>query len=1305
MSSFADNSARRGKAIDWLDGTHGSALGISSAADSVAQEVKKPASSWLARDADGDRNGVGLNGYEGLGQRPLLTSTAHDVGSTVPAPAAVTAAPAAAAAAPAVTAARAPAIASSTTKSTEEIWEERILQLLQGEIHGLHLSCVSWRWEEAFPGDPIDKYRPCKKMKDAVQKYVRGAVVWNETIFVVEELRQSADVLLGSQAAIKDALLRVDKFKAKTKGEKQLIREEFENAGWASWTARYQKLAESCSEDLQYRCLLECVMPASQSLDGIWSYTQEQKNYSFAIQPVGDKQLVFVEEINATPVESALQPVVDEADGCWFEASFGQADKIWFRLVDRSTLAVKCMGHHSSRGTSFNHFNAYRKLCTSYIGYGRGPIMAATIAMKAGLVQVPKAQPCSVPDQPTTSASRRSAKSSDHGVAPTTKSKGGVFSEAERLREELLQRVSATRQLYREGASEQALADSHREWQEALHVFLRRVERLLVGDGDSGADGGPASGAVPLSNPAWTNHEVLHTAWQYALALPRSGPVVQEASSSTLVRGPEAGAPWQVAIGRLAAALARASMMLGGTAAPARPADASQEAALESSAGTLHHAMPRKLWEDLIGRSVRSLRLDAPSWWADPTLLGLDVAEKAIDLLSIPTAPRSQHYVCHFLQLLFFERAAEVRERFCEARRSAEGRAAGAAVFQGAFVRPSMQHRPDLDVRLMPGAPRMSGTGLLRKGDLVWLQPLQPGLRRGEGTIAELRAEFDRAEVAKDGACGPPLKLKLWSLTLPCHELAKLLSAVEFTVQPLDLSSVTHDRQVEAVRAAGDGASSFHPVLRRMVIESWSPGSLEHLTEVPRCLASEPAELPKGAGAATTAPGAVDIDVSGAQLRAVDWASSRRCTIVRGPPGTGKTHTSCAIVGRWVGAGCRVLVVTQSNTAAENILDRLTHFGLCAVRLGLGMSAQDLYGQEYFRSLLDPRDRTMLEEAINPQERGEGSPRLPSWHLQSMLYKVAKQAPVVVMTCISSGNTSLLKDISFHRVLLDEAAQATEPTALVPLLTGAAGVACIGDDRQLPPTILSLKAVKLGLGKSLMERFLDTSVVSEEAGFVQLDIQRRMHESIMAFPSTVFYDGRVQTGLDDKDRPPIPGFPWPKSGAFRVCFVECGLGAEEQVGTSLQNVREADLLIQALREFLTTSDGEGCQHLAADDVAVITGYSAQRSLLRDKLRRLSQEQQRSFPVRVDTVDGFQGMERELVLVSTARSNVRGDVGFLRNPRRTNVLLTRAKRGLVVFGSWSTLKAEGMWSQWLDWVAEHGGYLSAASFQKALSGSA
>jgi len=390
-----------------------------------------------------------------------------------------------------------------------------------------------------------------------------------------------------------------------------------------------------------------------------------------------------------------------------------------------------------------------------------------------------------------------------------------------------------------------------------------------------------------------------------------------------------------------------------------------------------------------------------------------------------------------------------------------------------------------------------------------------------------------------------------------------------------------------------------------------------------------------------------------------------------------------------------VLVVTQSNAAASNIQERMDVFGVPCVRVGMHMQSEEFLSQRFFRSLCEEKEIADLEGAYDePTRRAILSP---------LLQKVVKKAPVVVMTCISSGNMGLLGQVRFSRVLLDEAAQATEPTSLVPLMTGASAFACVGDDKQLPATVVSRQAQAGGLSESLFERLLKAGVCTPGSGFVQLDVQRRMHSSIASFPSRMFYNNQIENGCRDTDRPLIPGLRWPQNGDCRVLFVDMGnCSEEEKIGTSTRNVEEAILLLKVSQR-LAEHSSYPYDYGEQISVAAITGYAAQKEELKNRIRQTGAGLYRACQnLRVDTVDGFQGMERDLVLVSTVRNNLSQEVGFLRDARRTNVLLTRARRGLIVFGSYRTLQSERhVWAPWLQWIEAHNACISAADLKGQL----
>jgi superfamily I DNA and/or RNA helicase len=314
-------------------------------------------------------------------------------------------------------------------------------------------------------------------------------------------------------------------------------------------------------------------------------------------------------------------------------------------------------------------------------------------------------------------------------------------------------------------------------------------------------------------------------------------------------------------------------------------------------------------------------------------------------------------------------------------------------------------------------------------------------------------------------------------------------------------------------------------------------------------------------------------------------------------------------------------------------------------------------------------------------------------------------------------------------VLVDEATQATEPASLVPLLMGCSQLYLVGDTRQLPPTVADQDASRDGLAASLFERLQDAGLAP-----LLLDTQYRMHPALAEFSSKRFYGGRLQSAVSASDRPLPKGLRWPNAqcplafvsvaGPEQRAAAEAGSGDATAVGgTSLSNPSEAVAIAQILSAVL--AQGE----LRADQIGVITPYSAQALLLRARIgeacggcggyaaggvdaggRRKgrkgeargeargeappAEEEQEENPseevVEVSSVDGFQGREKELILFSAVRSNEAGSVGFLADERRLNVAITRARRGLVIVGNSGTLGAGSeVWRDYLRFLSRKG----------------
>jgi hypothetical protein len=286
---------------------------------------------------------------------------------------------------------------------------------------------------------------------------------------------------------------------------------------------------------------------------------------------------------------------------------------------------------------------------------------------------------------------------------------------------------------------------------------------------------------------------------------------------------------------------------------------------------------------------------------------------------------------------------------------------------------------------------------------------------------------------------------------------------------------------------------------------------------------------------------------------------------------------------------------------------------------------------------------------------------------------------VVLCTCVGAGAEGSVGRLQYAAVLIDETAQATEPSCLVPISLGCRHLVLVGDQQQLRPTVVSDVAASRGLQISLFERMLRAGVPA-----YLLDTQHRMHPSLASFPSDAFYRGRVVSGAGmAAARPQLRGFAWPRPNVH-VAFVPSSApeegegGGGEGYGTSKVNRGEAGTVLGLVRTFLQVGE------LSASQIGVVTPYAAQVRLLRGLLRGLPEGRL----VECLSVDGFQGREKELILFSAVRSGGRA-LGFVADARRLNVMLTRARRGLVVVGDPHTLVHSSHWADWLEWVERTG----------------
>ena len=393
---------------------------------------------------------------------------------------------------------------------------------------------------------------------------------------------------------------------------------------------------------------------------------------------------------------------------------------------------------------------------------------------------------------------------------------------------------------------------------------------------------------------------------------------------------------------------------------------------------------------------------------------------------------------------------------------------------------------------------------------------------------------------------------------------------------------------------------------------------------------------------------------------------------------TGKTAVAIRILQHWARlASARVkpgenplpiLATSDSNIAVDNLVEGCANVGLRVVRLG----RPEAIRPELLQYCIDrPTDKGPSGGFGSNSNFGGMS---ASMFKEKM--KILKRAQVVCCTCIGSGG-DILDSMTFERVMVDEATQATEPAVLVPLTRGCRQLVLVGDHCQLPPTVLSTRAEEEGLGVPLFSRMVACGVPP-----FMLDTQYRMHPAISMFPSDLFYGGKLNDGVSPPERRPLQGFPWPRE-EFPVAFVPVVDSIEIDDGVSKANEEEAVEVCHAVVQLLS---GGQC---TVADIAVVTPYTAQVRLIRRQLRSVL-PQGPPF-VEVSSTDGFQGREKEAVIFSAVRSNSYGTVGFVSDWRRINVSFTRARRALIVVGNPDTLRRgdPDTFGAWLQWADAHG----------------
>lgn len=435
------------------------------------------------------------------------------------------------------------------------------------------------------------------------------------------------------------------------------------------------------------------------------------------------------------------------------------------------------------------------------------------------------------------------------------------------------------------------------------------------------------------------------------------------------------------------------------------------------------------------------------------------------------------------------------------------------------------------------------------------------------------------------------------------------------------------------------------------------------------------------------------------------WAKD--VEVVHGPPGTGKTTTLVEAIYETLRRETQVLVCAQSNMAVDWISEKLVDHGIPVLRIGNPSRVNDkMLSFTYERKFESHPDypelwsiRKTIRQMRENRKKGENThqkiARLrdrASEIEMSINAQLFDEARVVACTLVGSANKILFRQ-KFSTLFIDEAAQALEPACWI-AIRKASRVIFAGDHQQLPPTIKCYEAMKQGLSRTLMERIVD----NQPSAVSLLKVQYRMNDAIMKFSSDWFYNGEVESDKSVKNRSVLDlehPILWVDGDELQKTLKESDSTIEEEISFKEEfigenhgriNKAEAELVLASLNDYINKI---GKERFISErlDVGIISPYKVQTQYIRQQIRRREEFRHFRNVITVNTVDGFQGQERDIIMISLVRSNDDGQIGFLSDLRRMNVAMTRARMKLIIFGSKETLQHHAFYRKLIKYVED------------------